>query len=61
MKIKLGQKITIDGIRMVCTLVKVRFRGESYCFTYFINGELKEYEFDGNELEALGAKEDKES
>ena len=55
MKVKLGEKVAIDGIRMTCTNVKKGFGGKWYHFFYFNAGEPKDIDFHEDELDALGA------
>jgi len=54
-KVKLGENVAIDGIRMTCTNVKKGFGGKWYHFFYFNHGEPKDLDFHEDELEALGA------
>lgn len=56
MKVKLGDIVEIDGIRMTCTCRKEFFTGWQHHFMYFSCGELREYQFWEDELDALDAK-----
>lgn len=64
MKVKLGEKVVVDGIAMTCTSVKKGFGGTLFHFFYFNAGEPKDIDFHEDELDALGAvvldEEDKE-
>ena len=55
MKVSIGQKVVVEGVRMTCTLIKRYFAWETYHFFYFNAGEPKDVEFTGDELDALGA------
>lgn len=60
MQVKLGDRITIDDIKMTCFEKRENFSGVTYTFVYFQCGELKELRFAPGELDALGAhKEEK--
>ena len=56
MQVKLGDRITIDDIEMMCFEVRENFNGVTYMFEYFQCGELKELRFAPGELDALGAR-----
>lgn len=55
-QIGIGDRLDIQGIEWVCTSIKTGFDGEIYHIVNFEDGVLREYEFDGGELGALGAK-----
>ena len=56
MKVKLGDRILIDDIEMMCFEIRTNFNGVTYMFEYFQCGELKELRFAPGELDALGAR-----
>lgn len=55
MKLKPGDKIAVDGIQMTCVLETHGFGLETYRFTWFVDGDLKECTLNEGELDALGA------
>lgn len=55
MKLKLGQKISIDDVEMTCMELRKTFRGTIYHFIYFNGGTILECNFNAKELSALGA------
>ena len=56
MKLKLGQKIEIEGIKMTVILIMKGFSGISYNLAYWHNGERNFVSFPEKELDAIGAK-----
>jgi hypothetical protein len=55
MKLKKGQKISIDEVEMTCMEIRDTFRGIVYHFIYFNGGQIMGCDFTAKELKALGA------
>lgn len=56
LKLKLGDRVEIDGIEMTCTRILLGVGVKRYSLLYFAGGECRSLEFDGGELAALGAR-----
>jgi hypothetical protein len=56
MRLNLGDKVRISDLTMTVTLIRIGFEGRRYTLAYFHDGNVKELNFYGSELDAWGFK-----